>query len=173
MEAVCVFKARILSVLLQAGMQCVAAGINGQMVFLNGLLEVGEERKLKVKRAASLALCQDCLWPKGFALSDAKAGASHRLHGHPFNSSCRAFGRFKWTQIHLSCPSAACLQGNRHILVADLTVWLDLLGARLKIKDDWGFLEADTLSLSEERVSDGELWDASWKIQTIHPSEVI
>lgn len=76
---------------------------------------------------------------KGFALSDAKAAASHRLHGHPFNSSCWAFGHFKWTQIHLNSPSAECVEGNSQVLVADLTVWLDLFSARLKIKDGWVF----------------------------------
>ncbi|KAK2880543.1 hypothetical protein Q8A73_023241 [Channa argus] len=32
---------------------------------------------------------------KGFALGNAKAAASHRLHSRPFNSSCRAFSRFE------------------------------------------------------------------------------
>lgn len=114
--------------------QCVSAGVNGQKVFSSsrGLVEAGEVRMLKVKRTASLALCQDCRRPR-VLLSATSRPLPHtdftviHLTAH--------VERFKWTQILLNSPSAGCLEGNCHVLVADLTVWLDLFRVRREIKD--------------------------------------
>lgn len=83
-------------------------------VFLSGagLLEAGEESNLKVKRAASLALC---LRPRVSLSATPRLPALHGLHGHPFNSSCRAFGCF---QVNTNTPELpACwifVEGNAH-----------------------------------------------------------
>lgn len=77
-----------------------------------------EERKLKVKRKASLALYSRPLAGKGFALSNAKASVSLRLHSR---NHLRAWLE-RWaflTQIHLNLLASWHIGGKWRLSAAD------------------------------------------------------
>lgn len=121
------------------------------------LVEAVEERKLKVKRTASLALCQDCRQPR-VSLSATPRLPPHtgftviHLTARVERLAASSEHKYTWTP-----PSAGFFGGKQ----SRFSVWSDSTCSvwRLKIKDSW-----QTLTLSGTSLW---WWAVRWKLRKI------